>query len=81
MALTGVTNAHGPLPQPTACRSPSCSLTTATGNNQAKERFKPTSPEKSGVDGGSKLGENLLIVRLFCKYREQPYLALTLLLR
>ena len=31
MAFTGVTNAHGPSPQPTACRSPSCSLTTATG--------------------------------------------------
>ena len=32
MAFTGVTNAHGPSPQPVACRSPSCSLTTATGS-------------------------------------------------
>ena len=31
VAFTGVTNAHGPSPQQTACRSPSCSLTTATG--------------------------------------------------
>ena len=30
MAFTGVTNAHGPSPKPTACRSPSCSLTTAS---------------------------------------------------
>ena len=36
MAFTGVTNAHGPSPQPRACRSPSCSLTTATGSNQTK---------------------------------------------
>ena len=36
MAFTGVTNAHGPTPQPTACRSPSCSLTTATEGNQAE---------------------------------------------
>ena len=28
MAFTGVTNAPGPSPQPTACKSPSCSLTT-----------------------------------------------------
>ena len=35
MAFTGVTNAHGPLPQPTACRSPKCSLTTTTGSNQS----------------------------------------------
>ena len=25
MAFTGVTNVHGPTPQPTACRSPTCS--------------------------------------------------------
>ena len=35
MAFTGVANAHGPSPQPTACRSPSWSLTTATESNQA----------------------------------------------
>ena len=34
MAFIGVTNAHGPSPQPTACRSPICSLITATGSNQ-----------------------------------------------
>ena len=38
MAFTGVTNAHGPSPQPTACRSPSCSLTTATGSNHAQSK-------------------------------------------
>ena len=32
---TGVTNAHGPSPQSTACRSPSCSLVTATESNEA----------------------------------------------
>ena len=44
-----------PSPQPTACRSPKCSLMTATGSNQArpKARFKPNSLKKSGVDGGS----------------------------
>ena len=36
MAFNGVTNAHGPSPQPTACKSPSCSLTTAKGSNQAQ---------------------------------------------
>ena len=30
MAFTGVTNALGPSPQPTACRSPSCSVATGT---------------------------------------------------
>ena len=35
MAFTGFTNAHGPSPHPTACRSPTCSLTTATGSNPA----------------------------------------------
>ena len=35
VAFTGVTNAHGLSPQPTACRSPSFSLKTATGSNQA----------------------------------------------
>ena len=35
MAFTGVTYAHGSSPQPTACRSLSCSLMTVTGSNQA----------------------------------------------
>ena len=35
MAFTGVTYAQGPSPQPTACRSLSCSLMTVTGSNQA----------------------------------------------
>ena len=35
MAFSGITNAHGPSPQPTLCRSPTCSLTTATGCCQA----------------------------------------------
>ena len=35
MAFTGVINTHRPTPQPTACRSPTWSLTTATGSNQA----------------------------------------------
>ena len=33
MAFTDVTNDHGSTPQPTACRSPSCSLMTTTGRN------------------------------------------------
>ena len=52
MALTGVTNAHGPSPQPIACRSPSCSLMTATGSNQAYSNVTYLAQE-SGVDGGS----------------------------
>ena len=36
MTFIGVTNAHGPSPQPTACRSPTCSLMIATGSNQAQ---------------------------------------------
>ena len=32
---------HGPSPQPTACRSPSCSLTTASGSNQAQSMVTP----------------------------------------
>ena len=34
MAFTGVTNAHGPSPLPTACRSASCSLMSTTESNQ-----------------------------------------------
>ena len=33
VALTGVT------PQPTACRSPKCSMSTATGSNQVETYF------------------------------------------
>ena len=40
MAFTGVANAHGPSPQPTACRSPTCSLMTETGNNKAEDKVK-----------------------------------------
>ena len=36
MAITGVTNALGSSPQPTAYRPPTCSLMTATGSNQAR---------------------------------------------
>ena len=36
MAFTRVTNAHGPSPQPTACRSPTCSMMTVSGSNQAQ---------------------------------------------
>ena len=34
LAFTGVTYAHGPSRQPTACRFLTCSLSTATGSNQ-----------------------------------------------
>ena len=34
MAATGVINFHRTSPQPTACRYPTCSLTTATGSNK-----------------------------------------------
>ena len=37
MYFTGVTNAHGPSPQPTAC-----SLMAATGSNKAKVAALPT---------------------------------------
>ena len=36
MGFTGVTNAHGPSSRPKACRSPTCSLMTTTGSNQAQ---------------------------------------------
>ena len=35
IVYSGVTNAHGPSPQLTACRPSSCILTTATVSNQA----------------------------------------------
>ena len=35
MAFTGITNAHGPSPYATACKPPTCSLTTTTGSNRA----------------------------------------------
>ena len=38
--FTGVTNAQWPSSQPTAFRSPSCSLITATGSNQALGKVK-----------------------------------------
>ena len=41
--ISHITDAHGPPPQPTACRSPS-SLTTATGSNHSQSKVKPTSP-------------------------------------
>ena len=47
MAFIGVTNAHGPSPQPTACRSPTCSLTTTiqllfeNKLDLAADRFEP----------------------------------------
>ena len=34
MAFPGISNAHGPSPQPTAYRSPTCSRSTATRSNQ-----------------------------------------------
>ena len=52
MAFTGVTNAHGPSPQPTACMSPSYSLMTATGSNHSQRQglnlFFPRSLEWMG---------------------------------
>ena len=47
-----------PHPSQTASRFPKCSLTTATGSNQAKARIKPTAPEKSKVDGGAISGQS-----------------------
>ena len=37
--FTGVTNARGPSPQPTACRSPTCSPLTATGKVSTGEMY------------------------------------------
>ena len=53
MAFTGVTNAHGPSPKPTACRSTSCSLMKPQQEvTRPKARLKPSLPKKSKVDGG-----------------------------
>ena len=38
MPFTGVTNAHGPSPQPTACRSSKFSLRITTESNQALDK-------------------------------------------
>ena len=35
-----------PNPKPTACRSPTCNLTTAAGITRPKARFKPTLPRE-----------------------------------
>ena len=58
MALTEVANAHGPSPHPTACRSPSYSLTKTIGINL--RQGKNTSPETSGLDG--------IALNLYCRY-------------
>ena len=47
VAFSRVTNASGPLPQATTRRTPTCSLSSATGSNQAKGKIKPTLTEKS----------------------------------
>ena len=60
-SLTGVANAHGPSPQPTACRSPLCSLTTPTWSNQSRARFELTLPKKSEVDGGAISCQHILV--------------------
>ena len=48
MAFNVVTTAHGLSPQPTECRSPTCSLTTVSVSNLALGKVEPTMPEKSG---------------------------------
>ena len=66
MAFTGVTNAHGPSPHPTACRSPSCSLTTATGSNQAtKQGLNLPPPRSLGCMGCTSLGYTFMSESLF----------------
>ena len=62
MALTGVTNA----PQPTACRSPTCSLEQQQEVTRPKARFKPTLPTKSGVDGGANSCQHILVSCFNC---------------
>ena len=53
MAFTGVTYVHGPSAQPTACRFPTCTVFWLQLEvTRPRAWFKPTLPEKSGVDGG-----------------------------
>ena len=53
MALTGVTNAHGPSrPSQQHAGPQHVVLQLQQEVTRPKERFKPTLPEKSGVDGG-----------------------------
>ena len=53
MAFSWVINAHGPSLQRTACRSPTFNLILQQEVTRPKGRYKPTLPEKSGVDGGA----------------------------
>ena len=53
MAFTGVTNAHRPSSQPTACTSPTCSLTPSTGSNQAPGKVLTYFPQEVWGGRGS----------------------------
>ena len=67
MAFTGVTNAHGPSPQPTACRSPSYSLATATGSNQAtKQVLNLPCPRSLGWMGEQIRCQHILVSSFAC---------------
>ena len=57
--FTVVTNACGSLPQPTACRASSCSLSTTTEGNQAHYKvYMFFNQELRGV-WGEQLGNNI----------------------
>ena len=78
MAFTGVTNAHGPSPKPTACRSTSCSLMKPQQEvTRPKARLKPSLPKKSKVDGGVTTyivtSPTLPVVIQSSYYRLQPW--------
>ena len=47
-----VANAHEPLHQPTACRSPRAGLQLQQEVSRPMERFEPTWSEKSEVERG-----------------------------
>ena len=53
MAFTGVKNAYGPSPQPTACRTPFWSLKQQQEVTRPKARFKSSLPKKTKLDGGA----------------------------
>ena len=66
MAFTGVTNPHRPSTHSTACRSPTCSLKTATGSYRAKGKvLKPSLFKKSGVNGEATIRCQHILVSCF----------------
>ena len=61
MAFSGVTNAHGPSPQPTSCRSITCSLMTTAVSNQAYGKVYSYFDLKVWGDGGAIRFQNIFV--------------------